>query len=84
MQDYIPVQIANDATSQLIAEASKISKTTIDHKDVKVLMETLHLKDPHVAIPTLYKIVIRYPYGPVESRSQWGVWTETGQRIQLQ
>jgi len=83
MQDYIPFRLVESAACELIAEASKVFKESIDHDQVEILQETIHLKDPHSGIPTLYKIVIRYPHGPVEKRSMWGVWTATGQRIQL-
>ena len=84
MQDYIPFKLIDSATTELIAEASKAFKESIDHDQVEILQETIHLKDPNSSIPTLYKIVIRYPHGPVEKRCMWGAWTATGQRIQLQ
>ena len=84
MNDYIPLEVLENATKELIADAAKLRgpKDPI-LANVEALCETVHLKDPHSGIPTLYKIVIRYPHGPVEKRSVWGVWTEKGQRLQL-
>ncbi len=84
MQDYIPFRLIDSAACELIAESSKYWKESIDHDQVEILQETIHLKEPHSLIPTLYKIVIRYPNGNGEKRSMFGVWTATGQRIQLQ
>jgi hypothetical protein len=84
MQDYIPLEVLETATKELASDVAKEKPPKGEPLQlVDVLYETLHLKDPHCAIPTFYKIVLRYSYGPVEKRSAWGVWTGKGQRLQM-
>lgn len=85
MNNYIPLEVLDAATKALIEESLKIKGTVKSAKDeFEICYETIQLKEAHSGIPTLYKIVLRYPRGPVETRSLWGVWTAKGQRLQLQ
>lgn len=83
MNEYIPLNVLDAATKELINEATKLKKG-IDISESSIRYEGIQLKETHSGIPMLYKIALRYPKGPVDAGTLWGVWTEKGQRIQIQ
>ena len=73
----IPYFVLEKAIKDLKARASE----KVDTEHFSVLYEELPLKDAHSQIPTLYKIKLMPD--SIENITYFGVWTATGQKINL-
>ena len=84
MDEYIPLNVLQEAILILKEEAKAYIKNKFDVDSLMVNFSILELKHQNSSLPTLYKILLRH--GEVIAGNHYvgfGIWTETGQQLEI-
>ena len=84
MNEYIPLNVLAEAILILKQEAKVYAKNKFDMDSLMVDFSILELKHQHSGLPTLYKILLRHREEITgDHYVAFGIWTETGQRLEI-
>ena len=84
MEEYIPLNVLQEAILILKEKAKAYKKDKFDVDSLMVDFSILELKHQNSSLPNLYKILLRH--GEVIAGNDYvcfGIWTETGQRLEI-